>query len=48
MVKFGGKSEPFHQQGVAHTIYLAVCDVLYPRKSEVVVEDANKQTDNAE
>ena len=48
MVKFGREIKFFHQQCVAYTIYLAICDVLNSKKSEVVVEDANKQTDNAE
>ena len=32
MVKFGKEIEPFHAQCVAHTIHLAVCDVLYSKK----------------
>ena len=44
MVKFGKKIESFHEQCVVYTIYLAVCEVLYSKKNEVVVEDADKQT----
>ena len=48
MVKFKREIESFHEQCVVHTIHLAVCEVLYSKKNEVVVDDADKQTDNAE
>ena len=44
MVKFKREIESFHEQCVVHTIHLAVCEVLYSKKNEVVVEDADKQT----
>ena len=48
MVKFKREIESFHQQCVVHTIHLAVCGESCLKKSVVVVEDADKQTDNTE
>ena len=35
MVKFGKEIAPFHQQCVAHTIHLSVCDVLYTNRNDI-------------
>ena len=35
MVKFGKEIAPFHQQCIAHTIHLSVCDVLYTNRNDI-------------
>lgn len=48
MVKFGNYISPFYQQCVAHTIHLAVCDVLYAKRKEVKEHEGEKEDENLE
>ena len=51
MVKFGVGIEPFHHQCIAHTIHLAVGDVLYsktPKNIEHLGEDSDTVIDNSD
>lgn len=46
MIKFGREIKPYHQICIAHTIHLAVCDILYNKKLEVLTEENIEDSDN--